>query len=130
VLWSYAGSNTPMDPVDMPPVAIALVRDLMFSGKISATARAMKLPIKIVRDAAQLGSQPAKCLLVDLHLDGALAAAVQWQKATANPVLAFAKHTDAEMIVEARKAGINQVVARSGFEASLPTFLQEAASPS
>jgi hypothetical protein len=116
-----------MDQVDNPPVAIALVRDLMFSSKISGTCRAMGIPVKIVRDAAQLGSQPAQCLLVDLHLDGALAAAVQWQKAVGSPVLAFAKHTDIEVISAAREAGIDRVVARSGFEASLPALLQEAA---
>jgi hypothetical protein len=118
-----------MDLVDVPPVAIALVRDLMFSSKISSTCRALGIPMKIVRDAAQLGSQPAQCLLLDLHLDGALAAAVQWQKTVGNPVLAFAKHTDIEVITAARKAGIDRVVARSGFEASLPAFLQQAASP-
>jgi AmiR/NasT family two-component response regulator len=54
-------------------------------------------------------------------------AAVQWQKAVGNPVLAFAKHTDTDVITAARKAGIERVVARSGFEAALPTVLQEAA---
>lgn len=127
MLWSYAGSNTAMDQFEIPPVAIALVRDLMFSGRISATCRAMGISVKMLRDPAQLVSQVAQCLIVDLNQDGAIPAAVQWRQSTENPVIGFVSHVDTAAITAARQAGIDRVMPRSQFVTSLPTILQQAA---
>ncbi len=57
---------------------LALVRDLMFSSKISATGKALNLPVKIVRDPAKLSELTGRRLLVDLGQEGALEAAAKW----------------------------------------------------
>ena len=121
------GFNTPMEPVDALPVVIALVRDLMFSSKISSTGRAMGIPVKMVRDPAQLGSQPAQCLIVDLNQDSVIPAAMQWRQTIGNPVIGFVSHVDTAAIAAARQAGIDRVMPRSQFVTMLPTILQEAA---
>ena len=54
---------------------LALVRDLMFTSKITATARAAGQAIKVVRDPGQLAAEGA-LLIVDLNLEGALEALV------------------------------------------------------
>jgi sugar/nucleoside kinase (ribokinase family) len=107
---------------------IALVRDLMFSSKISSTARALNISVKIVRDPARLADQSGNCLLVDLNQDGAISAAAQWRQAMGRTVIGFVSHVDATAISAARQAGIDQVMARSQFVNSLESILQKAAS--
>jgi hypothetical protein len=117
-----------MEQVHEPPVAvIALVRDLMFSSKITSTARAAGVTVKIIRDPAQLSAQPAQCLLVDLNQEGAIAAAAQWRTTTGKPAIGFVSHVDSTTITQAREAGIDRVMPRSQFVASLQKILQEAA---
>ena len=104
-------------------VTLVLVRDLMFSSKIGATARALNIPFKIVRDPAVLGEQPGRTLIVDLNQDDAIAAAGAWGKAVGRPVVGFVSHTDVETIAAARQAGIGRVMARSQFVQVLPELL-------
>lgn len=105
---------------------IALVRDLMFSSKISATARAQGVPVMIVRDPAALADTPGDRLLVDLNLDGAIDAAAAWAAAApGRHTLGFVSHIDTDTITRARTAGIHQVIARSRFTADLAAILTE-----
>src|SRR5690349_4715427 len=66
----------PRNPVNDPspelPPLLALVRDLMFAGKIRATAQAQSVPIKMLRDPAALERETGTNLIVDLNLDGAI----------------------------------------------------------
>lgn len=108
-----------------PKVVIALVRDLMFSSKITATARAVGVPVTIVRDPARLADTPGDRLLIDLNLPGAIDAAAAWAGADpSRQTVGFVSHVDTDTIHQARTAGIQQVMARSQFTARLAEILQ------
>jgi len=111
-----------MDAESNLPV-LALVRDLMFSSKILATGKALAVEVKVVRDPSQLSGQPGRILLVDLNLSGAIEAAAQWQTARGARVVGFVSHVDTEAIRKARDAGLDQVMARSGFVEALPSLI-------
>jgi DNA-binding NarL/FixJ family response regulator len=109
-----------------PPV-LALVRDLMFVGRIVAEARTAGVPLTVIRDPAKLSGVAGRLLIVDLNLDGALEAAAAWAAASGHPTVAFAAHTDTATIAKARAAGLAQVLARSAFVDRLPGLLRPAA---
>ena len=114
-------------PQDIPPI-LALVRDLMFSSRITAEARAADAKIKVLRDPGLLQScDPSSTLiLVDLNLPGAIQAASTWQ--SQNPsrtTIGFVSHEDAATISQARSAGIQQVLPRSRFVQILPQLLSK-----
>ena len=102
---------------------LVLVRDLMFSGRISAEAKAQGVAVKIVRDPGKLIDEPGNRLIVDLNQGGALEAAVQWKAENAGEVIGFVAHVDAETIQRARSAGIEQVLTRGQFVAKLSQLL-------
>ena len=101
-----------------------MVRDLMFSSKIIATARAEGVAVKIVRDASKLAGEPGARLLVDLNQEGAIAAASEWKSRTGGAVIGFVSHVDTATISQAREAGFDQVLARSRFVEILPDLLK------
>ncbi len=112
------------------PAILALVRDLMFSGKISAEARAAGVAIKMIRNPADLAlvaQTTASLLIVDLNLADAIPAAAAWGRAAGRSVVGFVSHVDAQTIAAAREAGIKQVLARSQFVAILPELMRTGA---
>jgi AmiR/NasT family two-component response regulator len=113
-------------PDPHPRIVLALVRDLIFASKISASARAAKVECKILRDPRQLNAQSGDLLIVDLNEPGAIEAAAQWQQASSRPVVGFVSHVDTERIERARAAGLTRVMARSGFVEALPTLMAQA----
>jgi hypothetical protein len=112
-----------MSEATQPPV-IALVRDLMFSSRITATARAAGVVVLVVRDVQKLPGQAGRLLIADLNLDGAVPAAEQWKAQQQRPVFGFVSHVDAETIAAARQAGLDQVMPRSQFVQILPELLK------
>jgi hypothetical protein len=106
-----------------PPETLLLCRDLMFVSKVTATARAVGVAVKVVRDPAGLPAAGRR-LLVDLNQDGAIAAAAAWRGATGGQVIGFVSHVDTEAIARARAAGLDKVMARSGFAAGLEGILR------
>jgi hypothetical protein len=109
----------------MPLPTLSLVRDLIFSTRISTTAKAAGAEVKVIRDPATLGNQPGRLLIVDLNLEGAIEAAASWKSATNGSVVGFVSHVDAETAARARSAGIERVMARSQFVIILPTLLTQ-----
>ena len=107
---------------DELPVLV-LVRDLMFSSRISAAARAAGVAIAIVRDPAQVSGARGRRLIVDLNQAGALEAAADWKAASAGDVVGFVSHVDSETIARARASGIDRVLPRSRFVEILPDLL-------
>lgn len=101
----------------------ALVRDLMFSSRITAEGRAAGVAVQVVRDPAKLQAVQGSLLLVDLNLDGALQAASHWQATTGGRVVGFVSHVDAETIAAARAVGI-EPMPRSRFVQQLPELLR------
>jgi hypothetical protein len=102
---------------------LALVRDLLFGSNISASARGAGVPVRIVREADKLANSGGRMLLVDLALDGAIAAAGEWGKTTGKPVIGFVGHVDTETAAKAEAVGI-RVMTRGAFSASLPQLLK------
>jgi hypothetical protein len=113
-----------MTQAPLPPI-LALVRDLIFSTRIVAEARAAGVECKIVRDPAKIPAE-GRLLIVDLNLDGAIPAAAAWGAVGNRPVVGFVSHVDTEIISRAREAGITQILARSRFVQILPDLLRPA----
>jgi hypothetical protein len=112
-------------PEPQPPI-LALVRDLMFSGRIMAEARAAGAVVKTLRDPQGLLKPEFgdSCLLIaDLNLPGAIEAAAQWRQGGGKTVVGFVSHVDAAAIGQANAAGIDQVLPRSRFVQVLPQLL-------
>jgi hypothetical protein len=107
---------------------LALVRDLIFASRITATAAGAGVAVTLVRDPLVLEAQPpANRLLVDLNLAGAIEAAAAWMRANpGSDVVGFVSHVDKATIDHARASGIDRVLARSRFVEVLPELLQSA----
>lgn len=105
---------------------VALVRDLMFSSRILATARAMGVEARVLRDPAQLQSEEAVRLLLDLHQPGAIEAASAWRAAAPGRLaIGFFSHVDADTAARARAAGIDVALPRSAFVQRLESLLAD-----
>jgi hypothetical protein len=116
-----AGFTLP-DMADASAPILLLCRDLMFVSKVTATARALGLAVQVIRDPTQLPQQGRR-LLVDLNQPGAIEAASAWKAATAGQVVGFVSHVDTQTIDQARAAGLDQVLPRSRFTATLEQIL-------
>lgn len=104
--------------------ALILVRDLIFASRIRATAESLGVSIIMMSDPNQLGQASGRRLIVDLNQPGAIDAAAAWGRTTGRPVVGFVSHVDSAAIDAARAAGIQQVLARSGFVEILPDLLR------
>ncbi len=110
--------------------------DLMFTSKVTATARAHGLTAAVARTPADAARKapPAGCVIVDLHLPGLdlpqLLADLRAGSRAA--VIGFGSHVDVEMLKAARAAGCDRVMPRSQFvkelEAKLPEWAAQTAS--
>jgi hypothetical protein len=113
---------------------IAFVTDLIFATKITSTAKALGVPVTMVRTAEKLretlDALPTDAadrpqVLIDLNATADPVAAVRLAKAhPAHPlIVAYLSHVQAELAQQAREAGADQVMARSGFVQQLPGLL-------
>jgi DNA-binding NarL/FixJ family response regulator len=103
---------------------LVLVRDLMFSSRITAAGKAEGVAMKLLRDPAALAGEGGDRLIVDLNLPGAIEAAAQWKQRTGGAVVGFVAHVDTETIQQAQVAGLDEVLPRSRFVAVLPQLLR------
>lgn len=114
-----------MKTPDSSPLVI-LVRDLLLGSKVFAAAKAAGLPYATVRDPARLAGVVGNCLILDLNLEGAIAAAASWKSASPDRhVIGFVSHVDVETVRHAREVGIDRVMARGRFFQMLPELLDE-----
>lgn len=113
-----------LDTPSSPEPVLVLVRDLLFASRISATARALNVPVVMLRDERTLPEQNGRRLIIDLNQPGALEAAVEWKRQRDRDVIGFVSHVDAETIRRAREAGVDQVLPRSRFVAGLESILR------
>ena len=107
--------------------------DLLFQSRLREQANATGHDFTVGDSAGAtadaLEARPV-LVIVDLHVDG-----VDWQSVVTRakeqrvPVLAFGRHTEAELLREAREAGCDRVVARSTLVQELPALIQELAAP-
>jgi DNA-binding NarL/FixJ family response regulator len=119
---SLPSSQPAAPPAPRPPVVV-LVRDLMFSSRIAATARAANVDVKLLRDPAALAGTEGRLVIVDLNQPGALDAAAAWKAQAPREVVGFVSHVDAGTISRAKAAGLDRVLPRSRFVEMLPDLL-------
>ena len=108
---------------------LAIVTDLMFQSRLREQAQALghKLMVADTESAVReaLATKPSLVIL-DLH-----ASAIDWRSAigmakqSGVPVLAFGRHTEAQLLRAARDAGCDRVVARSTLFEELPQLIEQ-----
>lgn len=114
---------------------VALVADLLFGSKISATADHLRLPVRIVRRVADVAAladahgPDASGVILDLSAAPIDALCEQIRAIRAArphvPVVGFVPHVQADIARAARDAGATRVLARSKFTSELADLLQE-----
>jgi hypothetical protein len=108
---------------DTPTPVLLLCRDLLFTSKVTATARAIAVPLEVIRDPAQLPTE-GRHLIVDLSQPGHLEAAAAWKSATGGRLTGFVSHVDTETIQRAQQSGFDQILPRSRFVQTLEDILR------
>ena len=113
-------------------MVLCVVDDLMFSVKISTTAKARGVSIYFERNPANVLSsiREKEPSLVIFDLDSvklrpmeAIAAMKADPLLRVVPTVGFVSHVQTATIAEARRAGIDEVLARSTFSERLPEIL-------
>jgi len=109
---------------------IALVSDLMFSSKITATANSIGASVAIVRTLEQLEneltSNPATTVMIDLEAIAAdpIQAIACCLLAQPKPrIIAFGPHVNVDLLTKASDAGADDVMPRGAFTANLQQLL-------
>jgi len=109
--------------------------DLLWASKIKATADALEIPCRPVRNLdmleARLADSQVKAVLTDLDApETALALIARLRGPTATDtdrrirILAFGPHVAKETLQAARDAGANDVMPRGAFDHSMEEILQ------
>jgi DNA-binding response OmpR family regulator len=101
----------------------------MFASRIRATAIALGVDLTLTRSPAELERQatahPGSMALVDLETRGLdIAVTVRALRRAGVCVVAFVSHVRTDLIVAAKEAGADRVLARSAFVRELPALLQ------
>lgn len=116
-----------------PPCGLLLSDDLIFTSRITGTARDLGLAMKVASSAERLRAlietEVPTCLIVDLANPGlVIEDLMTWLRKTCVPVprvVAYGAHVDTETLRRAREAGCDPVLPRSKFVEELPTKLLE-----
>lgn len=119
-----------LDRSDNMPSAIAVIRDLLFSSRITGAGRAAGIPVAIAPTTEALNEKlaagPVYLVMVDmsLPLDIATGAIAIASRHTSRPrVVAFFSHVDTRLRDAAIEAGATDVMPRSRFVLELPALL-------
>ena len=116
-------------------VILAILDDLMFTSKIKSAAAQLGVPISFARtaDAALAGmrSAPPRLVILDLNNPrtdplGTIGKMKADPVLSSVPIVGFASHVQTDVIEAARKAGADDVLARSAFTQHLPEILARA----
>jgi DNA-binding NarL/FixJ family response regulator len=112
---------------------LAAVDDLMFASKISAAAKQLGVEVIFARSSDEVLRQARalrpRLAIFDLNSTRTEPlATISAIKADADLVgirtIAFVSHVQAELIEDARRSGVDEVLARSAFSAKLGEILQ------
>jgi CheY-like chemotaxis protein len=109
-----------------------LSRDLIFTSKVTGTARALGQRVLVAGDlglAATMFEQwKPRVVFVDLAAGDLVqpAALIAFQKLAgpATPFVAFGSHVETDALAAARAAGCDPVLPRSRFSAELPELIR------
>ncbi len=97
----------------------------MFASKVVASARALNVSFRVVRDVSVLETLDGRGLIADLNQDGFIEAATSWKTLRGGRIVGFVSHVDTPIIVAARAAGFDRVLTRSQFSQSVDQVLTE-----
>jgi CheY-like chemotaxis protein len=124
---------TPLEPQQIPgPTGILLSRDLIFTSKVTGTARELGHRVMVAGDVplarAMIEQWRPRVVFVDLAAGelvapGALIALQQLAGAE-TPFVAFGSHVDTAALAAAKAAGCAEVMPRSKFSAELPALIR------
>lgn len=126
-------SPAPVSVPDGPgPAGLLLSRDLIFTSKVTGTARALGHRVMVAGNSALAASMieqwRPKVVFVDLAAGDLVSppALVAYQKAAgpATPFVAFGSHVDTQALADAKAAGCDPVLPRSKFSAELPALIR------
>ena len=121
------------EPVPHPdgPAALLLSRDLIFTSKVTSTARALGAQVLTAGNtalaSAMLASWRPRAVFVDLSagdLVSPAALAAYRQIVPGVPFIAYGSHVDTESLAAAASAGCDPVLPRSRFVAELPELIR------
>jgi CheY-like chemotaxis protein len=115
------------------PAGLVLSDDLIFTSRITGTARDLGFSVLPARSSEELlqiaRRQTPDCVLLDLANPGLVVADLLGQLRTGCApmpfVVAYGSHMNAPVLKEARAAGCDVVMPRSQFVEELPTALKE-----
>lgn len=115
-------------------MVLIAVDDLLFSSKIRATAKQVGVELAFARTPSDILQQARtlkpSLLIFDINSEKAdpinTVAALKADPELKNiPTTGFVSHVNTELIMAARRAGMDEVMARSAFVANLPQILTE-----
>ena len=105
---------------------VYFARDMLFTSKIREVARTLGVTVEAARDPAALAEAAggARLVILDLRLDGALAAldALAARAATVRAV-GFVDHEKTDVMAAARARGCTEVLTKGQFARELPRLL-------
>jgi CheY-like chemotaxis protein len=113
-------------------VILAILDDLMFTSKIKTTASGLGVPVSFARSSAaaltDMRANPPALVILDLNSEradplGTVAAMKADPALAAIPTVGFASHVQTDVIDAARRAGVDDVMARSAFTQRLAEIL-------
>ena len=111
------------------PLGLLLCDDLIFSSRITGTAKALGLVVNTARDIDGLSrmarKEPPTCVLLDLQHAQLDLVSLLSELRSIGPmrVVGYGSHVDAATLHAARVAGCDPVLPRSRFVEELPTAL-------
>jgi CheY-like chemotaxis protein len=130
--------NTPMPPVPAPegaePAGLLLSRDLIFTTKVTGTARELGHRVLVAGNTAlaqaMIEQWRPRVVFVDLSAGDlvSIPALLAYRSLAGpdTPFVAFGSHVDTKALADARSAGCDPVLARSQFTAELPALIRRA----
>lgn len=120
----------PPSPLPTPPrrLVLAVVPDLFFAVRVSATARNAGVALELVpppRAVARAAEAGVALLILDLHAPGAVALVGELKKTQPRLALVgFYSHVETTLRRNALEAGADAALPRSAFVERLPDLLQ------
>ncbi|GAC1470508.1 MAG: hypothetical protein NVSMB9_15680 [Isosphaeraceae bacterium] len=119
-------------PEGSGPTGLLLSRDLIFTSKVTGTARELGHRMLVAGNSAlalaMIAQWEPRVVMVDLAAGELVSppALMAYQKAASpsTPFLAFGSHVDTQALANARAAGCDPVLPRSKFSAELPELIR------
>jgi CheY-like chemotaxis protein len=110
-----------------------VVDDLLFTSKIRTAAKQLGVPIAFARSSQgalnDMRTSPPSLVILDLNNPrtdplGTVGSMKADPVLAAIPTVGFASHVQTDVIEAARRAGVDEVMARSAFAQRLPEILE------